>query len=96
MADNVQLTAGALYVATRESDGIQHQKMVPEFLHGGVPVAVGPTAPAPSVDDANNLLLTQILIELRAQSEMMYSQTNLAVEPLELLRVKYKEYPIVP
>lgn len=95
MADNVQLTSAV--VASTGSGTVTdpaHQKVINEFSFGGMantPVqsAVGNGIPvdAPKLEE----LLTNILIELRVQTELQYALSWTETEPIEMLREKYKE-----
>jgi hypothetical protein len=96
MADNVPLSLTAVTVATRDGgDGVQHQKVVNEFLTaGGIPLATGVGVPQPIADDLQAQIQTAMLIEMRVLNELLYVLTQTEVEPLEALRAKYSDYPI--
>lgn len=96
MPDNVQLASGPLVVATKgDAANVQHQAVVSEYLSGGSqPVAVGTGSPFPTVDDIQVALLTAMLVEMRVQNEMIYQKMQTEVEPLESMRLKYKDFPI--
>jgi hypothetical protein len=96
MADNATLAQGALTVATEEdSTGVHHQKMVVEFAGGPDRLtAVSPATPMPVSDDASVELHKAILVELRVLNEQLYALMNSECEPLEMLRNKYKEFPV--
>ena len=96
MADNVPLSVSAVTVATKDGgDGVQHQKVVLEFVtSGGIPIAVGSGAPMMISDDTQIELQRAILMELRIANELRYALCYTEVEPLEALRDKYRDYPI--
>ena len=96
MADNTVLASGALVVATKgDLQNVQHQEVVNEIVSSaGEPINIGTTNPMPVESTALNELLTAILIELRVQNDVFYAQMASEVEPLELLRAKYKDYPV--
>jgi hypothetical protein len=99
MPDNVQLSQGALTVATVQDDkGVQHQEVINEFQGpGGQPLNVGVGLPMP-VGDPNQIdLLRAILAEIRVQNELIYALSWPETEAIESLREKYlNQYPILP
>jgi hypothetical protein len=96
MADNVQLSSGALIVATKgDGSNVQHQEVVTEFLTGGqVPVQVATIAPLPTERPSGDELLTAILVELRVLNAQMNVLTYPEAEPLDLLRNFYQTLPV--
>ena len=98
MANNVILASGALTVATiGDAQNVQTQSVVDSFLSSaGAPINAGTTTPIPIVNDVETELLTNVLIELRVLTELIYALVNSETEPLELLRSKFKDYPVTP
>ena len=98
MADNVVLASGALSVATKgDLSNVQHQQVAAEILtSAGVPLQLATNTPLPVVNDIDAELQTNILIELRVLTELIYALVNPETEPLELLRHKFKDYPVTP
>ena len=98
MADNVQLSQGPLVVATKgDAANVQHQEVAIEFLStGDMPINVAPGTGLPIENVSEIELLTALLIEHRVLNEMFYAWMNSEVEPLEMLRAKYKDFPVTP
>ena len=97
MPDNVISSSGPLVVGTKEDpSGVQHQKMIPEFLAGNLPVPVAPTSPQPTENPSDTELLKAILVELRVQNSMIYALLNTEVEPVEMMRSIFKDMPVTP
>ena len=98
MANNVVLASGALTVATiGDAQNVQTQSVVDSFLSSaGTPINMATTTPMPVANDPDLELQTNILIELRVLTELIYALVNPETEPLELLRQKFKDYPVTP
>jgi|WetSurMetagenome_2_1015567.scaffolds.fasta_scaffold99928_3 hypothetical protein len=99
MPDNVQLSQGALTVATVQDDkGVQHQEVLHEFQGpAGQPINVAAGNPLPTVDPNQIDLLRAILAEIRVQNELIYALSWPETEAIESLREKYlNQYPILP
>lgn len=98
MADNVVLASGQLVVATAgDAQNVQTQKVIAGLLSSaGTPLSVSTQLPLlveiPPVVE----LLTAMLIEMRVHNELLYVLTNTEAEPIELLRQKFKDYPVTP
>jgi hypothetical protein len=98
MSDNVILASGAVTFATKgDPANVQHQQVAAEILSSaGVPLPLSTSVPLPVVSEPIQELLTAILVELRVQSEMQYALANTECEPIEMLREKFKGYPVTP
>lgn len=98
MADNVVLASGALTVATAgDAQNVQTQKVIEGLLSSaGAPLSVTTQLPLPVDMPTVAELLTSILIELRVGNELAYALAWTETEPLEMLREKYKDYPVTP
>ena len=98
MANNVVLASGALTVATvGDANNVQTQSVVDSFLSSaGAPINVATTTPVPIANDVDAELQTNILIELRVLTELIYALVNPETEPIEMLRAKFKDYSVTP
>ena len=98
MADNVPLAQGPLVVATKgDANNVQHQEVAIEFLSAGdQPLNVSTGTPLPTADTSQVEVLMALLIEQRITNDLLYAWLNTETEPLEMLRAKYKEFPITP
>lgn len=94
--DNVPISQGAVTVASVvDGFGVQHQEIVNEFLdERGQPVNVSRATPMPTADYRQTEILMALLVEQRITNELLYSQFMTEVEPLETLRMKYRELPV--
>lgn len=97
MPDNVQVAA--LTVASKEvgagATSVQHQRIIPETVSAGVPMDVATTAPIPVWDERNDVLLEQILVELRVHNELLFGWVNPPSETLDSMRVAARVVPFV-
>ena len=96
MADNVLASGGALVVATaQDAAGVQHQKLVPEFLSSaGSPQSVTTQTPLPTETASATELLTAILVELRLKNYMFSTIYASEIEQLELKRADIQSWPV--
>jgi len=96
MADNVVLASGALVVATAgDAQNVQTQKVIEGFLSSaGAPMSVGVAMPMPVDSPQLTELLTALLIEMRVANDLAYAFIQTEAEPLEMLRAKYKDFPV--
>ena len=98
MSNNVVLASGALTVATIGDDqNVQTQEVADNFLSSaGAPINVSTGAGMPIANDTETELLTNILIEMRVLTQLMYTITAPEAEPLEMLRAAFKDLPVTP